>query len=106
MTRKTARKRNKKKSRIKRLKEIDLKKYVTREVRAGLALGITTGILLFLLGVIAWRTGYGTKIVLLLGDLLSGYTTSLTGSIIGGAWGLSIGFITGYALLKVYQKVK
>ena len=63
-------------------------------ISLGLAFGISWGIGLFILGILAWLFGYGTGLVNAIGTYL-GYTPTFLGSIIGMIWGFIDCFIWG-----------
>lgn len=69
----------------------------------GLALGITWGFAVFILGIAAWWFGWGTGLVDVLGTLYFGYEATLVGSIIGLGWGFVDGFIGGAILAWLYN---
>lgn len=74
-----------------------------RPLQFGLAVGILHGAYLFLLGLIATFTGYGTVGVATIGSIVYGYSPTLIGSILGLVCGLVGGFIAGFLLAWLYN---
>lgn len=72
-------------------------------INLGLALGITWGVTLFLLGIAAWLVGWGTPLVNVLGSLYIGYTPTFWGSVIGAIWSFVDGFIGGVIIAWIYN---
>jgi hypothetical protein len=63
----------------------------------GMAVGLATGLLIFLLTIlyVVRNPGHGTNLWLL-GQYLTGYRVTLAGAFVGFAWGVFIGFIAGW----------
>lgn len=74
-----------------------------KPLQFGLAIGILHGAYLFLLGLIAAFTGYGTVGVTTIGSIIYRYGPTLIGSIWGLVCGLVGGFIMGYVLAWLYN---
>ncbi len=71
---------------------------------AGLAVGSVWAFYVILAGLLAAYMDWGTPFVELIGSCYIGYKATLTGSLIGGAWGLVDGAIAGVILAWVYNK--
>jgi len=71
----------------------------------GIAIGVTWGLGLFLLGVIASFSEYGEAFVFTIGSVYVGYDDTFLGAIAGGIWGLIDGFIAGYIVGWIYNRV-
>jgi hypothetical protein len=73
----------------------------------GLVCGLAAGLLLFVATV--WLLVKGGEVVGphlgLLGHLLPGYRVSLGGSLVGLGWGLALGFVVGYAVAFLYNRL-
>lgn len=70
---------------------------------AGIALAITWGLTVFLMGLIS-GTGYGLGFVNAIGTLYIGYGEGIMASILGLVYGLIDGFIGGFVLAWLYNK--
>ena len=70
---------------------------------AGLALGFTFALMMVLLGLVAWLTGFGTELVTTVGGFYHGYTPTLVGSLIGGVWAMAEGFVIGFVVSWIYN---
>jgi hypothetical protein len=75
------------------------------EKRFGLALGLTKGIGMLALGVLATYFGWGVEVVYLLGTVYSGYEPTLLGSFMGAGWAVADGFICGALFAWFYNRV-
>ncbi|MCL5011716.1 MAG: hypothetical protein M1594_02360 [Candidatus Marsarchaeota archaeon] len=75
------------------------------ETNAGIAVGLITGLCLFLLGLSAAFLSYGNLYVLVLSSMLPGFDASIIGSFIGLFWGFVSGFITAYLIVWVYNRL-
>lgn len=71
----------------------------------GLACGLTWGGAMFLLGVIDIFTFWGDAWGALMSTIYIGYTPTLLGSIIGGAWGFCDAGIGGVVVAWLYNKL-
>jgi len=69
----------------------------------GVALGVTWGLGVFLLGIHAWLTGMSVDVVNMLGTAYIGYKPTLLGSVIGASWGMADGFIGGVVFSWIYN---
>jgi len=69
----------------------------------GLALGITWGLGVLILGIHAWLTGLSVDVVNMLGSAYVGYKPTMLGSIIGATWGLVDGFVGGVIFAWIYN---
>ena len=67
-----------------------------------LAIGITWALGLLLLGGLG-SFGWGTAAIQTIGSVYLGYCPTLTGSIIGAAWGLVDGVIAGLLIAVLYN---
>ncbi len=70
----------------------------------GLAIGVTWGIGIFILGIINSFFVWGLDIVGSLATLYIGYEPTILGSILGGVWGFVDGFIGGIVIAWLYNK--
>ncbi len=71
-----------------------------------LAMGLTFGLGVFLLGIVAWLSEYGDEIVDLFATVYCGYDATLLGSVYGFAWGFAEGIILGFAIGFFYNLVQ
>jgi len=79
---------------------------VKLDVKAfGLALGITWGLAMLVLGVIDIFTTWGDVWGSIMSTIYLGYTPTLVGSIIGGLWGFCDAGIGGVIIAMVYNKL-
>ncbi len=72
-------------------------------MRLATALGLTTAIGMFVMGLSAHYMGFGTELVQLVGTVYKGYGASLTGSLWGALWGFIDGFIGGALIAWFYN---
>jgi hypothetical protein len=70
----------------------------------GLALGVTFGISVFLLGLASALFDWGTPVVAVLSSLYIGYSPSFVGSIAGAVWAFVDGFIAGALTAWLYNR--
>ncbi len=70
----------------------------------GLAAGSVTAICVFLLGMVGWLFGLWTTAIDLTSMFYKGYGPTLTGSLIGAAWGFFDGFVGGALIAFFYNK--
>ncbi|MBW2986284.1 bacteriophage holin [Candidatus Woesearchaeota archaeon] len=68
-----------------------------------LAAGIIWGLACLIMGLAAAK-GYGTGFEKLFSTIYIGYSTTISGSIIGGIWGFVDAFIGGYIFVWLYNK--
>lgn len=69
----------------------------------GVAFGVTWGLGLFVLGLLSTYLGWATPWVELFSSIYIGFASTFIGSLIGGAWGLLDGFITGVIVAFIYN---
>ena len=69
----------------------------------GLALGVTWGVSVMLMGIVAFYFMYGTAFVTAMGAIYVGYEASILGSIIGGFIGFVDAFIGGVVIAWLYN---
>lgn len=69
----------------------------------GLSVGITWGLSIFLMGLLASYLTYGTAFVSAVGALYIGYEASIIGSVIGGVIGFVDAFIVGVIIAWLYN---
>lgn len=63
----------------------------------GLAVGVTTGLTLFLVTAVRLLVGPdGVTELVLLSQFLAGYEESWAGAVVGLAWGIVVGFVAGW----------
>ncbi len=72
-------------------------------ISLGLAVGITTAIFVFLVGLAAGIFEWGTAVVAVLSTLYIGYAPTFVGSITGAVWGFVDGFIAGALVAFLYN---
>ncbi len=70
----------------------------------GLALGITWGLLVFLLGLMAALFNWGTGIAMALATLYYGFAPNFVGTIAGAVWAFAHGYFAGVILAWLYNK--
>jgi len=70
----------------------------------GMAIGITTGLWMLLLGWLSWLMGWGHNIINIVEPLYRGYGPSFVGGLIGGLWGLVDGFFFGIIIAFIYNQ--
>ncbi len=75
-----------------------------RPVALGLAFGVTWGVSVFLMGIIAYLYAYGKPFVEAMSALYIGYEPSIAGSVIGGVIGFIDAFIGGAVIAWLYNK--
>lgn len=69
----------------------------------GLAIGLTTGIFMFSLGLLAWLAAWGTDFMMVVESIYVGYEPTLFGSFLGGIYGFVDGFISGTLIAFFYN---
>jgi hypothetical protein len=74
-------------------------------IRFGLACGATCFLGMLFLGVLAAYFGYGLPMVQVIGSVYWGFEPTLPGSVIGAAWGMADGFVTGWLFTWFYNKL-
>ena len=74
-------------------------------VSLGIALGIIWAATTMVLGLIAALLGWGVLIVQVLSSLYVGYSPSIIGIISGGVWGFADGFVFGFLVAWLYNRL-
>lgn len=69
----------------------------------GIALGILSGLCMFIFALSAWQFNYGGEALKLYTDMLPGFDASLKGAFVGLGWGFVEGFIMGVILAAIYN---
>lgn len=69
----------------------------------GLALGIVSGLGVFLMGIGAMLSGWGSEVVKVTSTTYIGYQPTWLGSLIGGIWGFADAFIGGVIFAAIYN---
>jgi len=69
----------------------------------GLACGITFGVYLLLIGMIAWIFNWGTTVVQFVGSFYYGFAPTFVGSLLGGLWAFIDAFIGGVIFAWLYN---
>ena len=70
----------------------------------GLALGVTSAIAVFILGLAAWLFGWGIEVASALSSLYIGYGPSFVGAIAGAVWAFVDGLILGVMVAWFYNR--
>jgi hypothetical protein len=70
---------------------------------AGLAVGSLTGLVIFVLTLVAAQNGWGESILLLISDVYPYYEITTTGAFWGLLWGFLDGLIGAYILVWLYN---
>lgn len=73
---------------------------------AGLALGITFALILFIFSVAAALFSYGAGFVELLGDVYVGFSTAPAGILIGMLWAFVDGYLLGFLFVWIFNILK
>ena len=74
-------------------------------VSFGLALGITSAVFIFLLGVVATLFGWGIEFAQSLASLYIGFGPTFAGTIAGAVWAFVDGLIAGMLIAWLYNKI-
>ena len=74
-------------------------------ISLGVALGLTSAVIVFVLGIMAGLFGWGVVAVQVLSSLYIGYEPSFVGSIAGGVWAFVDGFFVGVMIAWLYNRV-
>jgi len=82
-----------------------MKKCKLCPVSLGLSLGLTWGLSVLIMGLVAHVYAYGKPFVAAVGALYIGYHPSISGSIIGGLIGFVDAFIGGAIIAWIYNAV-
>lgn len=70
-----------------------------------IATGLTSGLSVFILGLLAAHLNVGAPYVTLLGSVYKGYTATYQGSLIGAAWALGMGLVSGFIFSLIYNLI-
>lgn len=73
-------------------------------VSFGLALGVTSAIFVFVLGVVAAFFGWGLQLAAALSSLYIGYGPTFVGAIAGAVWAFVDGLIAGVLIAWFYNR--
>lgn len=73
-------------------------------ISLGLAIGVTSAIAVFLLGIMAWLFGWGVEVASALSGLYIGYGPSFVGAIAGAVWAFVDGLILGVMIAWFYNR--
>ena len=73
-------------------------------VSLGLALGVTSAIFVFVLGVVAAFLGWGVQLAAALSSLYIGYGPTFVGAIAGAVWAFVDGLIAGVLIAWFYNR--
>ncbi len=69
----------------------------------GMALGVTWGLGMLLMGIVAWQTGWGLDFLNIMSSVYIGYAATLGGSIVGAIWGFFDALIAGIVIAFLYN---
>jgi len=70
----------------------------------GLAMGVTAGFFVFVLGIVAGLSGWGMFVVEALSSVFIGYAPNLVGSIAGAVWAFVDGLVAGVMVSWLYNR--
>ncbi|MEE8504946.1 MAG: bacteriophage holin [Kiloniellales bacterium] len=70
----------------------------------GLALGVTTALFTFVLGLMAAFFGWGVELAAVMASLYVGYSPTFVGTITGTVWGFVDGFVAGILIAWLYNR--
>jgi len=70
----------------------------------GLALGVTWGLGIFILGIVNYFSIWGVEVLGSLATLYIGYAPTILGSVLGAIWGFVDAFIGGVIIAWLYNK--
>lgn len=73
-------------------------------ISLGLALGVTSAIFVFILGVVAAAFGWGIQLAAALSSLYIGYGPTFVGAIAGAVWAFVDGLIAGVLIAWLYNR--
>ena len=73
-------------------------------ISLGLAIGITWGLCIFILGIMATFFGWGAPMALILSSVYVGFTPTVAGTFAGAVWGFAEGFVTGVMIAWLYNR--
>ncbi len=71
----------------------------------GLSLAIVWALGVFLMGMLAYFTDYGSGFVTGLGSLYLGYEANVIGSLMGALWAFVDLFVCGFLIAYIYNKI-
>ncbi len=71
----------------------------------GVAIGSVSAFCVFLTALTAAYLGWGVGVVSLIGDIYIGYGASFLGGIIGAVWAFIDGYIFGFLIAWIYNRV-
>lgn len=72
-------------------------------IRFGLAGGILSALIIFILTLLSTLSGYGLDALLTLKSLLPGYDIDVFGSVVGALYGFLIGFVEFFIIAFIYN---
>ena len=70
----------------------------------GLAVGVTWGLCVFVLGVVAALLGWGIPVAAALASLYIGYGPTIIGAVAGAVWGVVSGAVVGLLVAWLYNR--
>lgn len=70
----------------------------------GMALGVTSAVFVFFLGVMAALFGWGVPVAMALSSIYIGYGPTFIGSIAGAVWAFVDGLIAGLMIAWLYNR--
>ena len=73
-------------------------------IALGVAIGVLSAVYVFLAGIFA-MFGWGETLVEVIGDFYIGYGASIAGSFIGAVWAFLDGFVAGYVIAWIYNRI-
>ncbi|MCG8695758.1 MAG: bacteriophage holin [Minwuiales bacterium] len=73
-------------------------------VSFGLALGVTSALFVFVLGVVAAAFGWGVPVAASLSSLFIGFGPTFVGSIAGAVWAFVNGLVAGLLIAWFYNR--
>jgi len=73
-------------------------------VSFGFAMGTTSAVLVFVLGIVAAFFGWGAPLAAALSTLFIGFGPTFVGSIAGAVWAFVSGLITGLMIAWLYNR--
>ena len=73
-------------------------------VSFGLAIGVTSAIFVFLLGIVAAAFGWGVQMAAALSSIYIGYGPSFVGAVAGAVWAFVEGLIAGVLIAWFYNR--
>ena len=70
----------------------------------GMALGVTSAVLVFLLGIMASFFGWGVEAAQVLSSLFLGFGPTFVGTVAGAVWAFVAGLIAGILIAWLYNR--